>query len=203
MNLMKAFNNISPFLILCIIAILWSSFNIILIYTSKREEVVALPLLFILLIAGIGLLFIDRWAVGRWDYKTVVWIELILIPVFIFVVSFMNKKITLQPAEGIHSFGIVYSVENEIATPTKYSSPFNQIINVDSENQIIYFNKKMKENYGLKISTECDYYINEERSTIAGKTYSIQVYSLCQELQEKDKIFEEIIEKIKNKNEPN
>ena len=126
MNILKTIDNISPFLIIGIITILWSSVNMIIIYTYKKQDVINLPLLFIFFAVGIALLFIDRWAIGLWGQKPVIWAELILIPIFYFTFCFFNRKIIILPTDGIQSFGVVYNIEDKRATTTEYTLPFNQ-----------------------------------------------------------------------------
>ena len=158
----------------------------------------ALGPLFIIFMGATFFLFLDRIAVNNWGQKLLTISELIFIPVVYFIFSFSQRKIIIQPSENIQSFSMVYYVEKEKATPIENTFPFNRIIKLNQENQVIFFTKKMKEKYGLKILSDCNIYASGKRVTVSDKDYSIEVYSLCQDLSNAETTFEKVIEKIKN-----
>ncbi|MEO1257571.1 MAG: hypothetical protein AAFZ15_02205 [Bacteroidota bacterium] len=195
---MKIFRQLTPYLIICSFLIIYTAFYITSIFAWNKDEVVALPILFMLLLGSVAFLLLDRFALRKWEQKKLVIFELATVPLFILLVNFNNRKLIIEPAAGVQSFVVVDVEKKEEESTASRAFPFNRKIKIETDNQLVYLTKETQEKYNIDVSTKCNIYLNSRNETGRDNISRLMIFSLCEEPTDVEEIFDTVLEKIKN-----
>ena len=168
---------ITPFLLLCPLAIAYAILLIINISLRQDFSIMILPQVIGLLVAAILLLLLDRFLVVRFSQTYVALGELLLLFSIYLIWAYSNRKLIVEAKEQ-EQFGIVSVVEPSKATQTSYSFPFNRRIKLVKPDQVLLLTNQLKYNYRMDILSSCGSYTS---SGINAGDYVIDWYWICSE----------------------
>ncbi len=190
MSFKEIFQQVTPFSVLCPLAILTAIIYAFIIWKEGGTSIMLMPQVLILLFLSALFLMADRVLVKNWR-QTLVVIELLFVLFIYLGIAYKGRTMAIQPNESLTTFHSVYPVEAHEASDMEYVFPFSRKIRVNENGQAVFLSEQMQKNFRLEVISGGDYSYSTQEKNILGKNYTVQFYRLhVEDLKRKDDLTE-------------
>ncbi len=176
MNFKEILQELTPFIVLAPIFILFALYAVFNIWRANDISVMLLPQALAILVVGVLCLILDRWAIRNWSQQVLVFVELLVIGGAYFGAAYQSRVLILEVKESVEYFQVISPIRGEKETPSVCVFPFSRKIVIDENEAIVFLSKVLLEKYLLEVKPKRDYLVSGQTYTIEGKVYEVSQY---------------------------